>query len=99
MPQGPPENVKPMLSYSTYPKTPTDVSYALKSHFQGYITWPGIDEFISSLPVMLQQATRLYHEEGRTREEVAEVMGCSVSSVNIYLRIVREMILLLRLHS
>lgn len=93
MPRGAPKNVKDMTAYSTLPQTASDVADALKSHFKGYIEWKGLDEILVALPLRLQQAVRIYYEEWRTTEEVAELMGCSVNSVWVYLRQAREEIL------
>ena len=94
MPQGPPENVKSMLSYSSVPpQTREDVTCALKAHFFGYIVWEGLDDFIASLPFPLQEVLTIHYGEVRTQMETAEVMGCSPSFVKKYLAQAKDAIL------
>lgn len=93
MPRGMPKDVKNMTAYSTQPKTTSDVADCLKSHFKGYIEWKGLDEILAKLPVKLQKTINIVYGEWRTYEEAAEVMGCSVDTVNRHLREARRRIL------
>ena len=93
MPKGPPKDVKKMRDYSSPPQTATDVSSCLRAHYMGYVEWEGVEDFIAGLPVKLQQTVNLYYGDWRTIEDTAEVMGCSVWSVNSYLKVVRDLLL------